>query len=154
MKKLLQKRKNNKGFSLVELIVVVAIMAVLIGVLVPTLVRNVEKSKKQKDVTAVEEIRNAMELAVASEKFSTMTATIEVTGGTITVKSMTAKTGKIEDGFLDEVCKNLDGESATAFSYKFTSKLNDSKTVTTFTIGDEHVTASINSDKYGKEDVK
>ena len=46
MKKLLQKRKNNKGFSLVELIVVVAIMAVLIGVLVPTLVRNVEKSKK------------------------------------------------------------------------------------------------------------
>ena len=41
--KLFQKKKNNKGFSLVELIVVVAIMAVLMGILVPTLVKNVEK---------------------------------------------------------------------------------------------------------------
>ena len=57
MKKMSQ--KNNKGFSLVELIVVVAIMAVLIGVLVPTLVKNVEKSKKQKDRNAIEEIRTA-----------------------------------------------------------------------------------------------
>ena len=70
MKKLLQKRKNNKGFSLVELIVVVAIMAVLIGVLVPTLVRNVEKSKKQKDVSTVEEVRNQMTIALADEKYS------------------------------------------------------------------------------------
>ena len=69
MKKLLQKRKNNKGFSLVELIVVVAIMAVLIGVLVPTLVRNVEKSKKQKDVSTVEEVRNQMTIALADEKY-------------------------------------------------------------------------------------
>ena len=154
MKKLLQKRKNNKGFSLVELIVVVAIMAVLIGVLVPTLIRNVEKSKHQKDITAIEEIRNAMEIAIASEKFSTMTATIEVTGGTITVQAMKAKTGTIEDGFLEEVCKNLNGENATTFSYDFTSKLDASDTVTTFTIGDEHVTASVTSKKYSKEDIK
>ena len=32
-KKLGKKQKNNKGFSLVELIVVIAIMAVLVGVL-------------------------------------------------------------------------------------------------------------------------
>ena len=64
MKKLLQKRKNNKGFSLVELIVVVAIMAVLIGVLVPTLVRNVEKSKKQKDISTVEEVRNQLTICL------------------------------------------------------------------------------------------
>ena len=57
MKKMSQ--KDNKGFSLVELIVVVAIMAVLMGILVPTLVKNVEKSKKQKDASAIEEIRNA-----------------------------------------------------------------------------------------------
>ena len=67
MKKLLQKRKNNKGFSLVELIVVVAIMAVLIGVLVPTLVRNVEKSKKQKDISTVEEVCNQLTIGLADE---------------------------------------------------------------------------------------
>ncbi len=43
-----QKRLGNKGFSLVELIVVIAIMAVLVGVLAPTLIRNVEKSREVK----------------------------------------------------------------------------------------------------------
>ena len=74
--KLFQKKKNNKGFSLVELIVVVAIMAVLMGILVPTLVKNVEKSKKQKDESAIEEIRSQMQNSLADPKFSHITATI------------------------------------------------------------------------------
>lgn len=45
MKKII--RKNNKGFSLVELIVVVAIMAVLVGVLAPAYLQYVEKTRKQ-----------------------------------------------------------------------------------------------------------
>lgn len=41
------KKKNNSGFSLIELIVVVAIMAVLVGVLAPAYLRYVEKTRMQ-----------------------------------------------------------------------------------------------------------
>ena len=39
-----QKSMGNKGFSLVELIIVIAIMAILVGVLAPQLLKNVERS--------------------------------------------------------------------------------------------------------------
>ena len=44
-------KKNNSGFSLVELIIVIAIMAVLIGVLAPQFIKYVEKSKESKDIS-------------------------------------------------------------------------------------------------------
>lgn len=43
----MRNKKNNKGFSLIELIVVVAIMAVLVGVLAPAYLRYVEKARRQ-----------------------------------------------------------------------------------------------------------
>lgn len=79
--------KNNKGFSLVELIVVIAIMAVLVGVLAPTLLRYVEKSRKQKDESAIGEVINAVTIALADETVATsITAntTVVVANGSIT----------------------------------------------------------------------
>lgn len=152
--KLFQKKKNNKGFSLVELIVVVAIMAVLLGVLVPTLVRHVESSKHQKDISAVSEIRNAMEIALANEKFANIEATLVIDGDTITIEPTTsATTGAFVDGYLKEVIMNLEGSDATKFEISYKSKLAASDTKTTFTIKNEKVTANVNSTKYGSEDV-
>lgn len=61
------KKTNNQGFSLVELIIVIAIMAVLIGVLAPQFIRYVERSRVQKDASAIEEVQNACEVALATE---------------------------------------------------------------------------------------
>ena len=63
-----QKKLGNKGFSLVELIVVIAIMAVLVGVLAPTLIKNIEKSRESKDAQNLEQIKSACEVALQNEK--------------------------------------------------------------------------------------
>ncbi|MFT3983979.1 MAG: type II secretion system protein [Lachnospiraceae bacterium] len=66
----MKEKMNNKGFSLVELIIVIAIMAVLIAVLAPQFLRYVEKSRYQKDITAVAELENAVEIAMANELYA------------------------------------------------------------------------------------
>lgn len=58
-------KKNNKGFSLVELIIVIAIMAVLIGLLAPQYLKFVEKSKKSADVSNAQALATAFNVAFA-----------------------------------------------------------------------------------------
>lgn len=65
MKKLREMKKNNKGFSLVELIVVIAIMVVLIAVLGSTILGYVEKSKYSKDIQALDSVKTALSTFVA-----------------------------------------------------------------------------------------
>ena len=80
------KKANNQGFSLVELIIVIAIMAVLIGVLAPQFIKYVERSRVQKDESAVEEVRNAVEIALSNDNvYQQFTTLLGATGTTMTV---------------------------------------------------------------------
>ena len=140
MKKMSQ--KNNKGFSLVELIVVVAIMAVLMGILVPTLVKNVEKSKKQKDASAIEEIRSTMVTTLADPTYSDIEATIVYDDTTIDIDDP-GPTGNITavSPITDaEVKTFLTAVSADVKDWKFTSKAYKAKDKVTFVIKDQMVT--------------
>ncbi len=64
------KKMNNKGFSLVELIVVIAIMAVLVGVLAPQFIKYVESSRRSTDVSNAENIRSAVLADIADGKIT------------------------------------------------------------------------------------
>lgn len=80
----MEKKMNNKGFSLVELIVVIAIMAVLVGVLAPQFIKYVEKSRQSTDIQNVDSVRSVVESFYADKESlpETVTVTINATNTT------------------------------------------------------------------------
>lgn len=110
-----QKSLTNKGFSLVELIIVITIMAVLVGVLAPQYIKYVEKSRVSADAQQVEEFTGAMTV-LASDVDVTLTS-----GETYTVTSDT--TGKITISDDLKTILNAQGTVDTTknYSYKSTS---------------------------------
>ncbi len=65
------KRGNQNGFSLVELIVVIAIMGVLMVILAPQYLKYVEKSRLQRDNTAIGEIAESIKAACSNADVAT-----------------------------------------------------------------------------------
>ena len=110
-----QKNLTNKGISLVELIIVIAIMAVLVGVLAPQYIKYVEKSRVSADAQQVEEFTGAMTV-LASDVDVTLDST-----KTYTVTSDT--TGKITiSNDLKTIFDSLGSvDTAKNYSYKSTS---------------------------------
>ncbi|MCR5831246.1 MAG: type II secretion system GspH family protein [Lachnospiraceae bacterium] len=54
---------KNRGISLIELIIVIAIMGILVGVLSPMFVKYINKSRKAKDVYTADQIARAVNIA-------------------------------------------------------------------------------------------
>ncbi|MDE7130574.1 MAG: prepilin-type N-terminal cleavage/methylation domain-containing protein [Lachnospiraceae bacterium] len=86
----MNKKMNNKGFSLVELIIVIAIMVVLIAVLAPQYLKYVEKSRVASDQTTIVEYIDAMQVLAADPDVtldSSKSYTLTNSGKTLSVSA-------------------------------------------------------------------
>jgi type IV pilus assembly protein PilA len=59
--------KKNHGFTLVELVVVIAVIAILAAVIAPVLYRYIDKSRKADDVESAGVIASAVNVALSDE---------------------------------------------------------------------------------------
>lgn len=76
------KKMNNKGFSLIELIIVIAIMAVLVAIIAPNLTRYLGKSKQETDKTNLAEMKKQVKNAIAEAATADPEIDVQHTDGT------------------------------------------------------------------------
>ena len=120
---------RNKGFSLVELIIVIAIMAILAGALAPALIKYIAKSRRSTDVSNAQTIATAVANALSVEK-----AYGDATPGDYPVNTDGTQLGT-SNAFTSEVTSQL-GTSTFKPKYdkdkQFTITVNSDKA--TFTV--------------------
>ena len=105
-KKTLNKvRENKKGFTLAELLIVVAIIAVLVAISIPIFTSQLEKSR---DAASVANIRSAYAEASAAYLTGTSSANAQVTmnandeGGTVVVSNVKITSTDADYGTADD----------------------------------------------------
>lgn len=125
-------KMNNNGFSLVELIIVIAIMAVLIAVLAPQYMKYVERGRNSTDRDNATAMASAM-MVWGSETVIPDGETAFTAGtGTITVTATGTTVGGDRSAAVTSALKNA-GLSAT--DTKCQSRTKFTQYVVTVTIG-------------------
>jgi len=88
---MLKNIKNQKGFTLIEILVVVIIVAILAAIAVPRYLRYVERSRSTEAQTAISTIRKAFDVQVqttgSTEGFTLEQAQKEARLGNATMKN-------------------------------------------------------------------
>ena len=118
--------KNNKGFSLVELIIVIAIMAILVGVMAPQLIKYIEKTNVSADTQLADTCKEALVTAMMDPAIVTISGYTQPTSGSIGTFSQGGAASSQMKAALEETlgvsCTDINGKlkskGASSISYE------------------------------------
>jgi len=108
-KAMLKKRKNKKAFTLIELIVVIAIIGVLVAILVPVMGNFVSSAQ---NATAKANARTIYGIAQAQAQF------IVSTGGSVAASTWDSTAAAVSGDFLSQVKPMFTSGGASGGYYK------------------------------------
>lgn len=141
--------KNNKGFSLVELIIVIAIMAILVGVMAPQLIKYIEKTNVSSDTQLADSVKTAITTAMMDPSVIS-DANAQIPQAT----TMTSVSGGLGGGSFETAVEEILGFSDTDIEGKLKSTYGTTKAsgVMFQIVGSNSVHVQVaNSDASGKK---
>ena len=128
--------KNNKGFSLIELIIVIAIMAVLVAIIAPNLTKYLGSSKTKTDQKNADELASQIQTCITeydTDQSTSLGASIGAGTMSISWSGKTATSSNPSDTTFDGIVNaNItsdtkskeNGSSASAsITYNSTTKV-------------------------------
>lgn len=130
-----KRNRNNKGFSLIELIIAIAILIILTGLLAPQFMKYIEKSRLAKDMQTLDTVYTSVQGAIADEDAyeglldimnTDATKAISTAGG-ISLEDLMKVSTTNGKKFVDELHSIL-GKDAAAVDKSFQSKVANSET--------------------------
>jgi len=130
----MNKRNKKKGFTLIELIVVMAIIAVLAAIAVPQLMKSVKKSKITADVATAKAIANSLQQYISEGNLIETSDKVEIkndgTNVTVDVKNTTDTKDDIDlSNYIDNAKTTVVSkvDSSYKFFYSYDKNTNEIK---------------------------
>ena len=141
------KKNNNKGFTLAELLIVVAIIAVLVAIAIPIFTSQLEKSR---DAVSLANVRSAYAMSQTSilSNGNKQTSTADITEGDVTISSgfnFGTISGTVKVANVDIKTMKADNWSGLATDLDYLGTFTDDGTAidnatVTFTYADGKIT--------------
>lgn len=112
---MLKKRLGKKGFTLVEIIVVLVILAILAAIMIPSMVKWIDKAEEKSAVVAGRSVLLASQ-TIASENYATQkTATAFTTEQIAEIVTLV----DIDEFTAFSTVPTIDGGQVTGFAFQY-----------------------------------